>query len=307
MTVSEIGSRIDSLDLWDKIRPYHWALKPRGTALPYFCVIMKCDIAPIKARILLLEGWKTFQDFMRLRLDRSFGFYSSPEEFNFYELVVLSNGEDNRLFRHETGYKPVEVRGAGEELCRKMLWEVLGMMMRVENDSQLPLKFATDRAIFARVEGADGIWRDEPLEVPVPQPHVERISIEANDVKQAKDLVFAPEEVLDLDFRIMPGLYTTESRPRCIYMLCATDAKTGERVIFDSLVISHETGLRRAWESVPQRVVKHMLARKRVPGEIRLLSQRMFRIMRPLCIHIPFKLSLHDKLPLLEKGFRSAL
>jgi len=300
MTVAEIGRRMDGLDLWSEVAPYHWVLKPHGTALPYFCVIVKGDGGLLKARVLLLEGWQTFQDFVRMRIDGNFGFYSSPIEFPHYELVIMSNGEDCRLFRYDTGYMPTVVTGAGEKLCERMLWEVFGVMMRMETDHKLSLKFAPERSIFARVEGADGIWRDEPLRIPDARPHIEKISFSKEDLMRAKDLPFASEEAIELDFRLIPGAVTNDKRPRCIYSLVAIDSKSGERIMFDSLAIGADMGLRGLWESMPARFLRHILARGRVPGEVKILTQRMFRMIRPLCIHLPFKLSLHDKLPRLE-------
>ena len=41
----------------------------------------------------------------------------------------------------------------------------------------------------------------------------------------------------------------------------------------------------------------------RVPGEICLVSGRVFRMLRALCVELPFKLSLHDSLPALDAAF----
>jgi len=303
MTIAEIGRRIDGLGLWAELAPYHWAIKPRGTALPYFCIIVKGDTPLVKARIMLLEGWQTFHDFVRTRIDRNFGFYSSPMEFPHYELLVLANGEEAKLFRYDSGYMPTDANEAGVELCMRMLWEVFGVMMRVESDRKLPLKFATEKAIFARVEGADGKWSDEPMPIPDPRPHVERVSFSKEDLKCANDLPFAKEESLEIDFRIVPGLFTREARPRCAYVLAAIDGASGERVIWDRSAVNPEQGVRGLWESMPPRVLKHILSRGRVPGELKLLNSRMFRLIRPLCMNLPFKLSLHDSLPRLEAEF----
>ena len=303
MTIAEIGRSIDGLDLWQTVMPYHWALKPRGTALPYFCVFLKGDNAPVKARILLLEGWQTFHEYIKVRIDRNFGFATSPMEFPHYELVVCGDSSDPQLLRYDPGYMPADPSSAGEELCRKMLWEVLGIMMRLEGDAELPLKYAAEKSLFARVEGDGGVWRDAPLSIQDPQPYVERISFGKKELDVAKDLPFAAEEVLDVDFRLVPGLFTREKRPRCAYMLSVVDAKTGEIVLQEKSTVNPDGGLRGLWESVPVRVLKLILARGRIPGEIRLLSGRMFRIIRTLCMHLPFKLSLHDSLPRLEATF----
>ena len=55
---------------------------------------------------------------------------------------------------------------------------------------------------------------------------------------------------------------------------------------------------------MPPRLLKNLIARGRIPGNIRLLSGRVFRMLRPLCVEIPFKISLHDSLPRLEQALK---
>ena len=299
MTIAEIGRRIDDLDLWDELSGYHWAIKPKGTALPYFCALIK-DFAPlVKARIMLFEGWQTFQDFIRLRMDRNFGFATMPMELAHYELLILRE-EDPKVLRNDPGYVPVDIDEAATNLCVRMFWNVFGVMMRIEADRQLPLKYAGEKAIFARVEGPDGQWRDEPLPIPDIRPHVEHIILPPDDVKIAKDLPFVQEESIEVDFRMARGIFTSEKRPRCAYALVGLDGATGERVIWELATITPEYGLRGLWESMPRRLLKLLISRGRIPGEIKILSGRMFRMLRPLCMNLPFKLSLHDSLPRIE-------
>ena len=302
-TVEEIGAKMNALGLWDLLEPYNWAVKPRGTVFPYFCSVLKGDGKPVKIRFLMLEGWQTLHDYVRTRIDRDFGFFSSPIELPHYELVVLTTGE-TKLFRHDTGYLPVEANERQREFAAKLLWEAYGVMLRVETDRKLPMKFSDEKAIFARVEGADGKWTDEPLEIPDARPHVERISFEVADVRKAKDLPIVAGERLALDFRILPAVMTKEPRPRCVYGLVAVDCATGEKAIDSRASVHPELGLKGLWESMPQQVLKSLVARGRVPGEIQVVSKRVFRVLRPLCVELPFKLSLHDSLPALEAAFR---
>ena len=304
MTVEEIGRRIDGLGLWEAVFPYHWAIKPRGTVLPYFFAAVKGDRPGVKVRLLLLEGWQTFHDFIRTSVDHNFGWYSSPMEFPHYELVFLADGS-TVLFRHDAGYMPVPADERGRDLSERMLWEVFGVMMRIESDRKLPLKYAAEKAVFARVEDHKGNWTDEPLSIPDPRPHVETISFPKDDIKKAKDLPFAREESLEADFRIAPGLMTKEPRPRYAFVLAGVDGSNGERVFWDRVSMNPEEGLRGLWESMPRRVLSHIVARGRVPGELKVVSGRVFRLMRPLCMDLPFKLSLHDSLPRLESAFAS--
>ena len=306
MTIAELGRRIDGLDLWDELSGYHWALKPKGTALPYFCAMFRDSSSAIKACVILFEGWQTFQDFIRFRLDRNFGFCSTLMDLPHYELTVFRNSEP-KIVRVDPGYAPVELDEETAELPKRMLWDVFGVMMRMEGDRNLPLKYAGEKAIFARVEGADGHWSDEPMQIPDMRPHVEHVSFPPDDLKVAKDLPFAHDESLEVEFRMLLGVFTAEKRGRCAYVLAGLDGTTGERVIWDMKAVNPESGLRGLWEAMPRRLLKHIISRGRVPGEIKICSARMFRLLRPLCMNLPFKLSMHDILPRMEEEFKKEI
>jgi len=302
-TAEEIGAKMDALGLWSLLEPYNFAVKPRGTVFPYFCSVLKGDGRPVKIRFLMLEGWQTLHDYVRTRVDRNFGFFSSPIELPHYELVVLESGEA-KLFRHDTGYLPIEADARQQTFAARILWEAYGVMLRVETDQQLPMRFSDEKAIFARVEKTDGAWEDAPLEIPDARAHVEKISFEVADLKRAKDLPIVTGSSLELDFRILPTVMTKEPRPRCVYALVAVDPATGERVIDSRASVQPELGLKGLWESMPQQVLRALVARGRIPGELKVPSGRVFRMLRPLCVELPFKLSLHDALPALEAAFR---
>ena len=82
------------------------------------------------------------------------------------------------------------------------------------------------------------------------------------------------------------------------------DAKTGETVTDCQTSVVADGGLRSLWESMPPQLLKELVRRGSVPGEIKVRSGRVFRMLRPLCMELPFKLSLHDRLPTLEDAIR---
>ena len=210
-TVEEIARKMDALGLWGAIAPYNWALKPAGTVFPYFCTTMLGDCKPVKVRFLLLEGWQTLHDYVHVRVDRNFGFYSSPIELPHFELVVLENG-DCKLFRHDTGYMPTEV--------------------------------------------------------------------------------------LHVGFGLVPSLMTKEPRPRCVYRLVVYDPASKTLVADKRVSLTPEGGLRHMWETMPSEFLRVLVESGRIPGEVKVASGRVFRMLRPLCMELPFKLSLHDNLEL---------
>ncbi len=299
----EIGRRLEALNLWEMIAPHNWAIKPMGCAFPYFCTTIRGDGQLVKVRFLLLEGWQTLHDYVRTRADRNFGFYSTPMELPHFELVVFPNHEV-KVYRHDAGYVPRELTESERTLVGRMLWEAYGVIMRLETDHELPIKFSDKKAMFARVETAPEVWADAPLDIPDPRPYVEKIAFAKQDIAQAVDLPFASEEVWEIDFRLLPALMTKDKRPRSAYALVAVDGANGARMIYDKVSIKPDGSLKELWESVPERILKHLLARGRIPGQIKLISGRLFRLLRPLGMELPFKLSLHDALPHLESAFK---
>lgn len=295
-SVEEIAAKMAALDLWEVVGPFNWALRPCGTVLPYFCTFLRGDRKPVKVRLLLLEGWQTFHDFVRTRVDRNYGFYSSPLEMAHFELVILETGE-TKLFRHQPCFVPRAVTAEEKSLCGRLLWECYGVMMRIETDRRLPFRFAGEKAMFARVETGKGVWADEALPIPEMRPSVECFRLSKTDLAKAKDLPFVATEALEVDFRLVPGVMTKESRPRCVYAFVIADAQTGAHIVSERISPTTEGGLKALWKMLPGRFLFHLLARGHIPGEVRLRSGRLFRLLRPLCLDLPFKLSLHDTLP----------
>lgn len=301
-TPESIGMKMDALGLWEAAGPYNWAVKPRGTAFPYFCTLFKGDGKSVKTRLLMLEGWQTFHDWMRTRVDRNWGFYSTPMELPHFELVVSISPPGAFVVRDDPGYLPRELTGRERELVTKILWESYGLMMRLESETKLPLKYAGERAMFARVETESG-WEDRPLPIPEPRPHVERVSIAKSLIANVKDLPLRTDFALEFDFRLIPGLSTREARPRAAYGLFG--AEEG-RLLFREIVSAEpDGGLKAMWESLAPRLLKRIESLGKMPGEIKVVSGRVFRLLRTLVMDIPFKLSLHDSLPALEKAIAS--
>lgn len=294
-TIEEIAAKMDGLGIWKKVAPYNWAIVPRGTVLPYFCTLLGggAEAAdPVKMRFLLLEGWQTFHDYVRTRIDHDFGFYSSPMEFAHFELVFAKTGEV-RFFRHDPVFVPREANAEERAYCARMLWEAYGVMLRIEAEPSLTLKFSGERSIFARFERGEGVWEDGPLAIPDPQPHVEQVSYRKDRAKLAADLPFDKADAVAIAFGLKIGTITNEPRPRCVYELTGTTVPGGERFLEERHSPNPDGALKAMWEGIPARVLEAFIRRGRVPGEIRVKNQRMFRLLRPLGIELPFRIILH--------------
>ena len=292
----EIGKKIAALDLWEKLVDCNWAVKPSGSVFPYFCLVVKGENNPVRGRLLMLPGWKTMGDFVCAKHDLNYSFYSQPMEFPRLELIALADGT-LKLFRYETGYMPYDAPERDHVLAAKILWEAYGVMLRLESDENLTIKYAADNAVFARVESKNGEWEDAPLTIPMPRPHIEEVSLQKKLLAQAKELPFRKEAKIDVDFRMLIGVMTKEPKPRTVYALLMDDPDAKKRLVHSRTSVNPEGGLKLMWETIPSQVVREMITLGYVPGEMRCLTQRMFRLLRPICLELPIKLSLHDALP----------
>ncbi len=302
LTPVEIGRKMDALAIWDSLLPFNWIVKPAGTVFPYFCTSLKGEAPHVKVRFLMLEGWQTFHDYIHTRVDRNFGVYSTPMEMPHFEMVVSPAG-DVHIFRHDPGYMPRALSAKESELCAKVLWEAYGVMMRLETDQKLPLKYAAEKAMFARIQDASGNWVDSPMEIPPMRPYVEEISFSKASIAKAKDMPIAEGYQIELDFRLIPNVMTREERARCAYELLAVNSASGERVFSDRTSVVPDAGLKGMWLAMPSRVLERLIEGQRLPSQIKVTSGRVFRLLRFLCHELPIKLSLHDRLECLEESY----
>lgn len=294
-SIEELGRKMDALGLWDAVMPFNWAVKPSGVVFPYFCTLLKGDGTAVKVRFLMLEGWQTFHDYIRTRIDMNFGCYQTPMEMPHFELVISASGEA-MVFRHDAGYMPRALDERERSLCARILWEAYGVMMRVESDRKLPLRFASEKSMFARVEDPSGEWGDAPLTIPEPRPYVEEVTFPKTLVSKAKDLPLDSGMSVAADFRLLANVMTKEPRPRCAYELSVVDLATGVHILRDKTSVSAEGGLKAMWQAMPSRVLAGLVGYGRIPGAIKVTSGRVFRFLRSICLELPIRLSLHDKL-----------
>jgi hypothetical protein len=300
-TPAEIGAKMKELGLWEDVMSGNWAIRPTGTVFPYFCTVIRGDGKIVDYRFLMLEGWQTFHDYLRTNIDHSFGFYSTPMEMPHYELVFATDGVI-AAFRHDPGFVPRALSDNEKIITEKILWESYGVMLRLESERNLLMKFADEKAMFSRVENSKGEWADAPLSIPPPPPHIEKIAFPKETVRQAKDIQFDKDYSLSVDFRLDVSRMTKEARPRYAYVLAVVDVLAGKAVC-ETHSVTSEMPLSALWQSIPSRFLDILVKNGKIPGVIKVCSPRVFRILRPLCIELPIKLSLNDTLPEIETIF----
>ena len=164
-------------------------------------------------------------------------------------------------------------------------------MMRIESDSTLSMKYASEHAMFARIEGPDGVWNDAAMPIPPPQQHVEQIVLASALLNSVKDMPFTQDMRVAIDYHMNVMKMTKEARARYPYVFRMIDANTRELLCEKEYLSNPEDGLRGIWEHLPQLVLEGLKLIGKVPGEVITPSGRVFRLVRPLCNEIPFKLT----------------
>ena len=309
--VNEIAKAIAALNLWEKASAHNWALVPQTSELPYLVTAGPENKkgSPVLGRLHLFPGFVPFRDFMLSRKIKDFGVGMSPMDFDHFEMVSAKGGV-TELFVYEPGFVPRALTDAEREFLAPLLYECYGLMMRLEENPDLPLAYLKENAIFARKEISENVWIDGPLKLPDERqnPYTEQVSLSKAKCAAAAKLPTASAEKWELDFVMVPAYQTREKRSRFLYILAAVDSATGERRVWEKMSVDGKPGgLKRMWEAHAQRVLDRILVEGRIPGALHVRSPRMARFLRPLGMQLPFKLVQFAKLPALEATLELAI
>lgn len=307
----ETARAMAGLKLWKSASRHNWALVPQTTEDPYVAVaVAEKGDSPVEGRLMLFPGLPVFRDFVLSRHFGDYGVALTPMDFDHYEVAALKSG-DVEIFHYRPGFLPV--RPVSEELriLAPMLFECYGLMMRFEKEPDLPLKYVSQNALFARKEVVEGVWQDGPLKLPSDESmpaSVERIALDSSKCEVAKGLPVYPRQVWEADFMLVPNYRTLEKDARFLYVFAIVDSIAQTRLAWFRLSVDGSpNGLLRLWEGHAQRILDTIVQSGRVPGEVHVRSQRMARFVRPLCRELPFRLVQHAKLPALDIVFRLAM
>ena len=308
----EVAAAIAELNVWDKVAAHNWALVPQTSEEPYIVSAgpeKDREKGPVVGRLLLFPGLENFRNFAITRQMPDFGVWMSPLEFRHWEVIAVRDGKAE-IFGNVPGYVPQPPTDADREFLAPLLYESLGVLMRIEEDPKLPLRYLEkEHALFARKEVVDGVWQDGPLRMPADGEvkFVERVSLDTAKCRLAANLPVATEEKWEVDFVMVPAYHTREARPRFLYVFAAVDAATGARAMWLKISVGGtDAALKALWEGHAARLMEAMLRLGRAPGEIHVRSGRMARFLRPLCMHVPFKLVHHARLGAFDAALRHA-
>ncbi|MBO5940777.1 MAG: hypothetical protein J6R18_06255 [Kiritimatiellae bacterium] len=313
--IEDIAKAICALDAWDKVFKYNWALVSELLDNPLIVCAHIPANGPVKARLMFFNGFAAHRDFAIFMQNPDVSFALSPIDIDHLEVLALKDG-GVEVLDCRPGYAPVRPNEEMRAVLSPILCECYGLIMRIEDDPEIPAMYKDRNAMFSRKEGLDGKWRDAPLKVPDISTitWTEHIALDRSKCSQAARFNMAKGEAWEVDFIQLPIFRTDDKDPRVMYLFAAVDANTGERRVWDKIAVDPKfprngslDGLKVLWESLASRILEGVLKRGEVPSEIHIRTQRLMRFLRPLGLQIPVKLVLHQQLPRLTAEVNNSI
>lgn len=297
---NEICARIAALDAWDAVYPWNWAVVPRNARKAVLVSPQKGENEFIKTRLMLFPGIRTFERFRLHTMKHVSTVTFTPADIEHDEVVFLNDGKFD-FVSFFPGYVPASRTQNIPETVRKVLWEVFGLMMRIEEDPSLPAKYDDERAMFSRREEEPGRWVDAPLPLPrAPLPLKRTIALLNKDINAAKALGLTQGAAWEIVFAPVPNKMTRGPEPRACYALAVADAATRAEISLQAMSVPpvrDRNGLAKLWDSLAQRLLSLMTAGNTVPAELHVSDTRLLNALHPLALNLPFKMTVHAKLP----------
>ncbi len=313
--IDDIARAIASLNVWGNASKYNWALDSELFDNPLIACVNVPPNSPIVGRLMLFNGFIAYRDFVILSQNQDMSFAFSPIDIDHFEVLVFKNG-NVEILDYRPGFAPIHPDDETRSRLAPVLYECYGLMMRIEDDPDIPAMYKKQEAMFSRKERLDGKWHDAPMKLPDmnTMTWTERVGLDRMKCEQATKFEMVQGETWEIDFIQIPMLHTQDQRARITYLLAAVDSLTGERYVWDKLAVDPQIprcgtldALKLLWESLASRLLEGVLKRGKIPSEIHVRTQKMMRFLRPLGMQIPFKLVLHHQLPRLTTTVNSAL
>ena len=313
--IDEVAKAIAALKVWKKASKYNWALVSELFDKPLIAVINPTPQGPIVGRLMLFNGFVAHRDFLIFRQNPDLSFATSPIDFDHYEVIGLKDGSVE-IYDYRPGFIPVHPDAETRALLAPIIYECYGLMLRIDEDPELPALYMKEQALFSRKEGLDGRWHDAPLRPPNLDTvtWTERVGLDRTKCAQAARLNMESAEAWEVDFTQMPLYRTDDRQARMMFLFVAVDAKTGERRVWQKLAVDPSIprngtldAMKPLWESLAAHVLDGVIRRGKVPGAIHVRNQRMMRFLRPLGLQLPFKLVLHREMPQLTAVVNRAI
>lgn len=316
----DVAAKIRALDPWQWMTLGHlFGVQPYGSREPGF-VLFSEQGEPMRRTISVYSGWRAFRNAFanHMAQDRRSPLERAVEE-SWVRLMFLSSeglGRSDRLVlkrlglypseanefpafcSQKVGYFPDRLSAAEVAWLQAVLYQAYGMALRIEaapllTQERLPQTF------FVRQQDANGAWHDAWVDEPPVADGSVDVSIDLDLVRRIKGLQ-QDAMVLQADLVLTPirAKSPTNFRSEAIYILLLMNRETEVIICCDALQAVE--GIEQMWSCVPGVVLRELERLGCIPAEIEVQSERMLNVMRPLTEWLPFKLTRHRRLAVIE-------
>ncbi len=205
------------------------------------------------------------------------------------------------LFRsHRPGFLPWFLEADEVHFLQYALEQTLDVALRFKNNPTL-LEPPDEESYLIRVphhEGNTLKWEDRMMRVPPPEPRTIPIPMDAQMLEMLKQVPRSNHNI-EIDFFMFPTpIHEKGVRPFFPYMLLITSTQNG--MILGQEVFCPEPSLETMWSKVPLNVVTQLVRLGLLPKAIRVRSDLLLQLFRPVAEEIGVNLGQSQQLRSLD-------
>ncbi|MGA1875383.1 MAG: DUF6930 domain-containing protein [bacterium] len=190
------------------------------------------------------------------------------------------------------------------------------MVCVLEQAIDVTLRFKTDKTLreepdedyLVRIPHKDDgrlSWENRKIHVPPPGPLAVSISLDMNEVKTLRRLTRS-SHIIEIDLFMIPAPVGEKGdRPFCPYNLMLVETK-GNLILGNESLLA-EPSLEAMWGSIPSKIVHLFTQAGIIPREVKVRSELLFQLLKPLAEEFHFELTHTRTLKKLDSAKKSIL
>lgn len=202
------------------------------------------------------------------------------------------------MFRsYRPGFYPWFLEAEEARLLIDALEQTLDVAPRLKGNPSL-LVPPGDETYFVRAMGRKGDWEDRAVQVPMPEPPTLAMQMDMEALDELNGLPLSQYGV-EVDFFMMPTPVQErkDDRPAFPYLLLVVGED--DYVLGSEMLIPSPT-LEAMWEQIPMTLVQQLAQAGVLPQNVRVRSDLLLQLIRPLADELSFYLKQSKRLPHLD-------
>jgi hypothetical protein len=208
------------------------------------------------------------------------------------------------MFRsYRPGYFPWFLEAQEARFLAVVLEQVLDVTPRFQDDRTLLEPPDHDRYLVrvSRQRRGTRFWEDRITAVPPPERQSIPLAMDVQALEQLKQVPRSRGRIeIDLFMLPAPTKDKGDSRPFFPYALMIVEAQSG--VVLGTELLKPDPSLEAMWGQIPLHVVVKLARFGIVPAEVRVRSELVLQLLRPVAKELGFRLKRSDRLRRLDQA-----